>query len=84
MHRILIVEDHPLFRSAIKQLLTKALGNIVVREAGDGQEALHLVRSQSLDMAILDISLQGRSGTDLLREFKRASADLRILVLSRF
>ncbi|HLZ33035.1 MAG TPA: response regulator transcription factor, partial [Nitrospira sp.] len=84
IHRILIVEDHPLLRSAIKQLLTKALGKVVVSEARDAQEALHLVRSQSLDMAILDISLQGRSGTDLnlLRELKRVSAGLRILVLS--
>jgi two-component system, NarL family, invasion response regulator UvrY len=84
MHRILIVDDHPLFRSAIKQLFTKTLGKVVVSEAADAQEALHLVRNQSLDLAILDISLRGRSGTDLLRELKRASADLRILVLSMF
>lgn len=84
MYRILIVEDHPLFRSAIKQLLTKALGKVAVSEAGDAQEALHLVLNQALDMAILDINLPGRSGTDLLVDLKRASAGLRVLVLSMF
>jgi response regulator RpfG family c-di-GMP phosphodiesterase len=46
LYRILIVEDHPLFRSAIKQLLTKMFRKIVVSEAGEAQEALQLVRSQ--------------------------------------
>ena len=84
MHRILIVEDHPLFRSAIKHLLTKTLGKLVISEAGEAQQALHLVRTQSLDMAILDISLSGRSGMELLQELKRLSPRLRILVMSMF
>ena len=84
MYRILVAEDHPLFRIAIKQLLTKTLGKIVVCEAGDAQEALHLLRTQSLDMAILDIGLSGRSGTELLQDLKRVSPQLRVLVLSMF
>jgi two-component system invasion response regulator UvrY len=84
LYRILIVEDHPLFRSAIKQLLTKTFRKIVVSEAGEAQEALHLVRSRSLDMAILDISLSGRSGTELLQDLKRVNPQLRVLVLSMF
>jgi two-component system, NarL family, invasion response regulator UvrY len=83
-YRILIVDDHPLFRSAINRLLTKAFEQIEVSEAGDAREALRLVRSQPLDMAILDISLPDRSGADLLVGLKRANADLRILVLSIF
>jgi DNA-binding NarL/FixJ family response regulator len=84
MYRILIVEDHPLFRSAIKHLLTQTLGKLVISEAGEAQQALHLVRTQSLDMAILDISLSGRSGTELLQDLKRLSPRLRILVMSMF
>ena len=83
-HRILIVDDHPLFRSAINQLLTNAFGQVEVSEAGDAQEALRLVRSQPLDMAILDIRLPDRSGTELLSDLTRANAKLRILVLSIF
>lgn len=56
----------------------------MVSEAGDAQEALRLARSQSLDMAILDIDLQGRSGKDFLGDFKRASTNFKILVLSMF
>ena len=56
----------------------------MVREAGDAQAGLRLARSQFLDMAILDIDLQGRSGTDFFGDLKRASANLRILVLSMF
>lgn len=83
-HRVLIVDDHPLFRSAINQLLTNAFGQVEVSEAGDAQEALRLVRSQPLDMAILDIRLPDRSGTELLSDLTRANAKLRILVLSIF
>ena len=83
-YRILIVDDHPLFRSAINQLLTNAFEQVEVSEAGDAQEALRLVRSQAFDMAILDISLPDRSGVELLSDLTRADADLRILVLSMF
>jgi DNA-binding NarL/FixJ family response regulator len=83
-HRILIVDDHPLFRNAINQLLTNAFGQVEVSEAGDAQEALRLVRNQPVDMAILDIRLPDRSGTELLSDLTRANAKLRILVLSIF
>lgn len=56
----------------------------MVSEAGDAREALHLVRIQYLDMAIPDMSLPGRSGTELLQDLKRVCPQLRILVLSRF
>ena len=52
--------------------------------AGDAREALPLVRSQSLDMAISDMSLPGRSGMQLLQDLKRVCLQLRILVLSMF
>ena len=56
----------------------------MVNEAGDAQAALRFTQNQSLDMGILDIDLQGRSGTDFLGDLKRASANLRILVQSMF
>lgn len=84
MSKILIVEDHPICRRAIKQLLRKALGKVAVSKAGDAPEALRLVRSQFLDMAILDMSLPDRSGSELLRECKRAVTNLRILAVGSF
>lgn len=62
MYKILIVEDHPVFRRAITQLLRKALGKVAVSEAGDAPEA----------------------ASELLLEFKRAVANLRILALGSF
>lgn len=77
------VEDRPIFFGAI-QLLRKALGKVAVSEAGDAPEVLRLVRSQFLDMAILNMSLPDRSGSELLLECKRAVTNLRILVVGSF
>lgn len=56
----------------------------MVSEAADAQEALRLVRGQSFDLAILDMSLPDQAATDLIRDLKRGCANLRILVLSMF
>ncbi len=82
VHKVLIAESCPLFRSAIKQVLEKTVHRAQITETGTAQEAVRVVRRQSFDLAILDISLPDRNGTDLVKELKLANADLRILVLT--
>jgi DNA-binding NarL/FixJ family response regulator len=82
--RILIADDHPIVRTGLKQILAAERDMTVVGEAKNGQEALELGRTLDWDIAILDYSMPGRSGVDLLREIKRHHPDRPILVLSMF
>jgi DNA-binding NarL/FixJ family response regulator len=82
MYRILIVEDHPIYRRGIKELLTEELDKVRIREAGNGDEALDLVRTEPWDTVVLDISLPGKNGAELLQELKKLRPTLPVLVLS--
>jgi DNA-binding NarL/FixJ family response regulator len=80
--RILIVDDHVMFREGLKQILAKHSDMRVVDEAGNGQEAIEKILRHKLDVVLLDISLPGRSGPELLNEIKKNKPDLAVLVLS--
>ena len=82
MTRILIVDDHVMFREGLKQILAKHSDMQVVDEAGSGQEAMEKVLRRKLDVVLLDISLPGRNGPELLTEIKKNKPDLAVLVLS--
>jgi DNA-binding NarL/FixJ family response regulator len=82
--RILIADDHPVVRSGLRQILSAENDMTVVGEAKDGDEALALARSVDWDVAVLDFSMPGRSGLDLLKEIKREFPGRPILVLSMF
>jgi DNA-binding NarL/FixJ family response regulator len=80
--KVLIVDDHPIVREGLKQVLGHA-GNIVVAgEAGNADDALAQARREDWDLLVLDVSLPGRSGLDLLRDLRRVKPDLPVLVLS--
>jgi two-component system, NarL family, invasion response regulator UvrY len=80
--RILIVDDHAMFREGLKQILAKHSDMRVVDEAGNGQEVIAKVLQHKLDVVLLDISLPGRSGPELLSELKKLKPELAVLVLS--
>ncbi len=80
--KILIADDHPVVRSGLKQMLQTEADMEVVGEAKNGSEALELVRELDWDVAILDYSMPGRSGVELLKEIKREHPDRPVLVLS--
>lgn len=82
MKRILIVDDHPIVRDGLKQILARTEDLVVGGEAGNADEALALVRASEWDLVVLDISLPGRTGIDLLRDLRRERPKLPVLILS--
>lgn len=82
MIRIVIADDHELFREGLRQLLTRGGEFEVVGEAGSAPETMQCVRKLAFDVLILDLAMPGRSGVDLVRQVKSERPDLPILVLS--
>lgn len=82
MKKILIVDDHEVVRDGVKRLFDEENGRIVFGEASTVQEALKLVRDEDWDIAVVDLSLGGRSGLELLKEVKQVRQRLPVLVLS--
>ena len=70
MIRVLIADDHTLMREGLKQILATSGDMIVAGEACDGLQALSMVRSAEWDVLLLDMSMPGRSGVDLIKQIK--------------
>ena len=82
MIRVVIADDHRILREGLKQLLQSAPDLTVVGEAGDGHEVLAQVRGTDFDVLLLDMSMPGKSGMELIRQVKAERPKLRVLVLS--
>jgi DNA-binding NarL/FixJ family response regulator len=82
VRRIFVVEDHPMFRKAVVDWLKAEPGVEVVGEASSARMALAELREKSADAAVLDISLEGTDGLELIKHLRSEHPDLRILVLS--
>jgi two-component system invasion response regulator UvrY len=80
--RILLVDDHPVVRHGIRQILIDGMKGVVVGEASDVATASARIRSDVWDVVVLDLTLPGASGLDLLKEIRRERPALPILVLS--
>ncbi|HEX3660826.1 MAG TPA: response regulator transcription factor [Acidobacteriaceae bacterium] len=80
--RILIADDHPLFRDGLRRLLQSEPGFEVVGEASDGDELLGLVRKAKPDILLLDLSMPRRDGMAVLRELATAKIPVRTLLLT--
>ena len=80
--RILIADDHAIVREGLRRILAADAAFMVVGEAGDGHQVVTAVRAGGFDVLLLDLSMPGRSGIDLLRQVKAERPDLRVLVLS--
>ena len=82
MTRILIVDDHPLVRTGFAQLIGDCADLEVCGEAGDMSEALRQIDATSPDLAIIDLSLAGGSGLDLIERVRSRNKDILMLVAS--
>jgi DNA-binding NarL/FixJ family response regulator len=80
--KVLIADDHPVVRHGLKQILATDTDMTVVGEAKNGNEAMELARRLEWDVAVLDYSMPGRSGLELLAEIKREFPQRPVLVLS--
>lgn len=82
MLRILIADDHPLIRRGIRQLLSESVYVGTIDEAGDGFAAIDAISGTHYDVVILDISLPGKDGMEVLKDIKLKHPDLPVLMLS--
>jgi two-component system invasion response regulator UvrY len=82
MKKILMLDDHEVVREGVKKILGEQPGTITFGEASTGPEALRLAHEQDWDVAVLDLSLGGRSGLEVLKELKQVRPQLPVLILS--
>jgi two-component system, NarL family, invasion response regulator UvrY len=82
MTRIVIVDDHAIVRKGLRQILADAPEMAVTAECADGQELLRQLEKEQFDLVLLDISMPGRNGIDLLKQVKGMRPDLPVLILS--
>jgi two-component system invasion response regulator UvrY len=82
MIQILIVDDHAILRRGLKEILEREFRDISIGGAGTAEEALTQLDSEKWDLVILDITMPGRSGLDVLRNLKALRPKLPVLVLS--
>lgn len=79
---VLVVDDHPLFRKGVRQLLSMAADIEVVGEAGNCAEAIELTRRFEPDLILLDLNLKGESGLDILAKLKEEDPSRRVVMLT--
>ena len=82
MIRVLLADDHAIVRGGLKEILLRHLEGVECGEAENAEQVLAQVRRQPWDLLILDITMPGRSGLDILADLKQLRPDLPVLVLS--
>src|SRR6202047_839305 len=80
--RVLIVDDHPLFRDRLCQLINHEIDMQVCGECETAEQAIQMIRRVTPDLAIVDITLKGSSGLELIKSIKALSIGVPVLVLS--
>lgn len=80
--KLIIVDDHPLFREGLKTIVSRADRYSVIAEAGNGKEGVTLGREHQPDIMLVDISMPGKNGIQVIRELKEATPRTRFIVIS--
>jgi DNA-binding NarL/FixJ family response regulator len=84
MARVLIADDHALFRAGLRQYLEESLTSAEIGEAASGNETLTCLQRKSWDLLVLDINMPDRSGIDILRHVRAGHPATRVLVFSGY
>src|SRR5262245_60197082 len=84
MLRLAIVDDHQIVRRGFREMLDGELDIAIAFEAASGEEALQQLKEHACDVLLLDLSLPGQSGVDVLRAVKQRHSDTHVLVLSGY
>ena len=82
MIRVVIADDHQILREGLKQLLQGSGDLDVVAEAADGHQVLERIRTLDIDVLLLDMSMPGKSGIELIKQVKSERPRLHVLILS--
>lgn len=80
--RVILVDDHPVIRNGVKNLLASAMDIEVIGEAGSGEEGIKLVNQLNPDVLMLDMELPGKNGVEITEALKAAGSPVHILVFS--
>ena len=84
MIKVGLVDDHAIVRSGLRQFLGDHVDIRVVGEAENGRQAIDLVRAQEIDVLVMDLSMPGQSGIDVLAMLRAKAPDMGILILSSY
>ena len=84
MARVLIADDHALFRAGLRQFLVQSLPSAEIGESATGNETLSCLQRAEWDLLVLDINMPDRSGLDILRHVRSGHPGTRVLVLSGY
>ncbi|MBS1191888.1 MAG: transcriptional regulator, LuxR family [Rhodocyclaceae bacterium] len=84
MLRLAIVDDHGIVRAGFREMLAEEVEIVIIFEASSGEEALQQLRECGCDILLLDLSLPGQSGVDVLRAVRRQYPETKVLMLSGF
>lgn len=82
MVRILLADDHTIFRQGLKELLANTEDLVVAEEAATGREAISRAREKDIDVVLLDISMPDIHGIDVLKSIRQARPDIPVIILS--
>jgi len=80
--KFLIADDHSFVRRGIRQILAEEFRAAVILEAASAPEAIQLIGKEHLDLVVLDISLEGQSGLDVLKQAKQFRPNLPVIILT--
>jgi DNA-binding NarL/FixJ family response regulator len=82
MINVVVVDDHAVVREGLKRIISANPGMVVSGEAGDGHDAMRVVKTTPCDVVLLDITMPNRNGLDVLKQLHAESPRLPVLVLS--